>query len=95
MKASFVVENDPRGDSGSRLAPVGIVFQIDFLVIQGAPQALDEDIIHPAPAPVQLRERTDVLVVAPSSFHGRLEAKGNLYDKNFWASSNIVFAQQL
>ena len=48
MKALCVVKVDPSGNAGLGFVPVGIVLQIDVLVFQGPPKALDEDIVHPA-----------------------------------------------
>jgi len=52
MKAALIVENDPIADAGFRLAAVGVAFEIDVLVFQRAPDTLDEDVVHPAAAPV-------------------------------------------
>jgi hypothetical protein len=43
MRAAAVVESNPGGDSGTRLAAIGITLEIDLLVLQGAPQPFDED----------------------------------------------------
>src|SRR5271166_2508600 len=52
MKAALVVEGEVCADAGFRLAAVGIALQIDVLVFQRAPEAFDEDVVHPAAAPV-------------------------------------------
>ena len=44
-----VVEVDPLADDAPGLEAVGKVVQIDSLVFEGAPQPLDEDVVH-APA---------------------------------------------
>ena len=50
-----VVEVDPLADDAPGLEAVGKVVQIDSLVFEGAPQPLDEDVIH-APAPAVHRD---------------------------------------
>jgi hypothetical protein len=50
MRAAAIVESNPGGDSGTRLAAIGIALEIDLLVFQGAPQPFDEDVVDPAAA---------------------------------------------
>src|SRR5262245_11571567 len=52
MRAAVVVECEPGGDAGMRLSAVGIAFEVNVLVLEGAPQALDEHVVHPAAAAV-------------------------------------------
>src|SRR5207244_5898274 len=52
MKAPLVVKVDPFTDSGSCLAPVAVALEIDVLMLERAPQPLDEDVVHPAAAPI-------------------------------------------
>jgi hypothetical protein len=52
MRASAIIKSDPRRDSGTRLAAVGVALEIDVLVLQRAPQAFDEDVVDPAAAAV-------------------------------------------
>ena len=52
MGAPAVVEGDPGSDSGTRFASVGIVLEVDVLVLQRAPQPLDEDVVEEATTPV-------------------------------------------
>jgi len=44
----LVVEAKPASDSGLRLGDAGIGVQVDLLVLQSAPQSLDEDVVHAA-----------------------------------------------
>ena len=52
VKAALVVEGDPFANSRPSFEPVGVAFQIDVLVLQRAPEAFDEDVVHPAAAAV-------------------------------------------
>ena len=52
MKASLVVEGKIFADPGFRLVAVGVAFEIDVLILERAPDAFDEDVVHPAAAPV-------------------------------------------
>ena len=52
MRASAIVKGYPRRDASLGLAAVGIAFQVDVLMLQRAPQALYEDVIHPAAAAI-------------------------------------------
>ena len=45
MKAPLVVKVDPFTDSGSCLAPVAVALEIDVLMLERAPQPLDEDVV--------------------------------------------------
>src|SRR5713101_5266812 len=44
----LVVEAEPASDPGLRLGDAGIGVQVDLLVLQAAPQPLDEDVVHAA-----------------------------------------------
>ena len=44
MKALLVVKGDPAGDPALGLAAVGVAIQIDILVLERSPDALDEDL---------------------------------------------------
>src|SRR4051794_31619402 len=48
MWAPIVIEADPFGDPRLGLLPIGIRLQIDILMLERSPQALDEDVVHPA-----------------------------------------------
>src|SRR5262245_2737010 len=52
MWASSVVEGDPLGNAGLGLVAVGVALEVDVLVLQRAPQSLDEHIVHPPPASI-------------------------------------------
>src|SRR4051794_23803724 len=52
MRPAGVVEGDPRADAGPRLTAIRIALEIDFLVLERAPQPLNEHVVHPTPAPV-------------------------------------------
>ena len=45
----MVVKGDPAPDAGSRLRPGFPSVQIDAFILQGAPEALDEDVVDAAP----------------------------------------------
>ena len=56
--AGAVVEGNPGSDPGARFAPVGTVFEVDVLVLERAPQPLDEN--KPRPAELKdLRKRSN------------------------------------
>src|SRR5271169_4260610 len=50
-EAPEIVEGHPGTDPGPGLATVGISFQMHFFVLDRAPQAFDEDVVHETPAP--------------------------------------------
>src|SRR5271169_268864 len=52
MLPFLVVEAQPGANAGLRLGDAGISMQVDFLVLQAAPQPLDEDVVHAAPPPI-------------------------------------------
>src|SRR5437899_9612336 len=52
MRAGLIVEADPFADTGFGLATLAIALEIDILMLQRAPQPLDEDIVHPAAATI-------------------------------------------
>ena len=52
MRVSGVVEGNPGSDPGARFAPVGTVFEVDVLVLERAPQPLDENVVEETAAPV-------------------------------------------
>ena len=52
VRAPIIVEGDPGGDAARGLAAVGVAFEIDVLVLERPPQPFDEDVVHPASAPV-------------------------------------------
>src|SRR5580658_8875365 len=51
-RASAIVEGHPETDAGPGLATVGVGFQMHFFVLDRAPQAFDEDVVHETSAPV-------------------------------------------
>jgi hypothetical protein len=46
--ARAAVEGDPGSDSDTRFASVGMVLEVDVIVLQRAPQPLDEDVVEEA-----------------------------------------------
>ncbi len=52
MRPLGVVEVDPLRDDPHRFEAVGQLVQVDGLVLERAPQALDEDVIHAATPPI-------------------------------------------
>src|SRR6516162_831968 len=51
MKTALIVKGEIFADSGFRLAAIGVALQIDVLIFERAPDAFDEDVVHPAAAP--------------------------------------------
>jgi hypothetical protein len=47
-----VVEGNPCGNAVPRFAAVGVALEVDVFLLERAPQALDEHIVHPAPAAI-------------------------------------------
>lgn len=47
-----VIERHPSADHPTGLEAVGDFFEIDRFLFQGSPQALDEDVVHAATAPI-------------------------------------------
>jgi len=60
----FVVVPEEAVDPGAQLPRALVAAQVDVLVLDGAPEPLDEDVVHPASAPVHadsdLRVEQDV-----------------------------------
>lgn len=52
MPSLSIVENEPIYDSYFSLRNILVGFQIDFFILDAAPQSFDKDIIHPPPFPV-------------------------------------------
>jgi hypothetical protein len=52
MWASAVAEAEMAADPGADLRHAGIGVQMDLLVFDGAPEALDEDVVSPGPLAV-------------------------------------------
>lgn len=52
MELLMVVEAEPVADAGSRLRHAPVVVQIDLFVFQRAPQPLNKDVVHVAPAAI-------------------------------------------
>src|SRR5438552_2473505 len=52
MRAGLIIEADPLADAGFRFAAIAVALEIDVLMLQRAPQPLDEDIVHPPAAAV-------------------------------------------
>ena len=53
MQALLVVEAQVRSQASPRFSRRIVIRQIDFLVFEAAPQALREDVVYIAPAPVR------------------------------------------
>ena len=49
MRATAVVEAEIAADPGTGFRDAGVSPQVDLLVFDGPPQALDEDIVAPGP----------------------------------------------
>ena len=58
MRAFLVVEREVRRKAHPRLSGRLIIGQIHFFVLHRAPQALREDVVHEAPAPVHRDTRS-------------------------------------
>jgi len=52
MRSPVVIKCDPVGDPILGLVTVGLALEVDVLVLQAAPQPLDEDVVHPSAAPI-------------------------------------------
>ena len=52
MRALLVIEREVRRQARPRLAGRPVVGQVDLLILDAPPQALREDVVHIAPAPV-------------------------------------------
>ena len=52
MWASFVIKVDITTDRSTGLADAVVGSQVHFLVLDAAPQALDEYVVSPSPVPV-------------------------------------------
>src|SRR5215469_10825645 len=52
VQPALVVEAEPLADADARLESIGIGFKMDLFVLQAAPQALDKDVVQPAPTAV-------------------------------------------
>ena len=56
MGTAAVVEADVSADPGPGLRDAGIDPQIDLLVFDGPPEALDEDVVPPGPFTISYRQ---------------------------------------
>ena len=74
MRAPKIVEGDPETDAGPGLATVGVGFQMDFFVLDRAPQAFDEDVVHETVAPVHRNRDSRSLESAGEGRAGELRA---------------------
>src|SRR5262249_19788400 len=52
VRTAGVVEGEPGRDASMGLTAVGVAFEVDILMLERAPQPLDEDVVHPAAAAV-------------------------------------------
>lgn len=50
LQALFILELYPCGDAG--LAAVGVALEVNILMLEGAPQPFDEQVVHPAAAAI-------------------------------------------
>src|SRR5439155_17324552 len=72
--ALLVVEAEPGANTGLRLGNVGISVQVDLLVLEAAPQPLDEDVVHAAALPIHADRDTASLEHAGELAAGELAA---------------------
>ena len=54
MRPAAIVEVEVAPDGGARLGHIVVGSEIDLLVLDAAPQPLDEDVVPPAPLPSML-----------------------------------------
>src|SRR5438477_12824901 len=80
MKARVVVKIDPLSDAGFRLAAIAVAFEIDILVLERAPQPLDEHIVHPPAAAVHRDLDTGLGKPAGEGHAGELAALVGIED---------------
>jgi hypothetical protein len=52
VRAAVVVKGNPISKPLVQLATIGIALEINILVLEAAPQPLDEDVVHPAAAAI-------------------------------------------
>src|ERR1700756_3822917 len=80
MRTPGVVKLEPRGDADVRLAAVSIALQVDVLVFEGAPQSLDEHVVHPSAAAVHRDAHTGGRQRGGEGGTGKLTALGGIED---------------
>src|ERR1041384_837458 len=61
VRALFAIETQILADARAGLPREGVLGQIDVLVLEGAPQALREDVVHAPPAPIHTDGRARLL----------------------------------
>ena len=76
----FVVVPEEAVDPGAQLPRALVAAQVDVLVLDGAPEPLDEDVVHPASAPVHAD--SDLLLAQGTSEQGQSEAIGLASQEN-------------
>src|ERR1039458_970749 len=69
-----VVEGEVAGDAGPRLGDGGVRVEVDFFVLDGAPESFDEDVVAPAALPVHADRNALVLEQAGEGGAGKLRA---------------------
>ena len=61
VRPSVIVEAHPGFDAPARIAAAGEGVQVDALVFQRPPEALDEDVVKEAPAPIHRDAHAGIL----------------------------------
>src|SRR5450756_2342879 len=74
MGASKIVKGHPRTDAGPRLAAVSVRFQMHLFILDRAPQAFDENVVHETPAPVHRNRDASGFTLAGERGAGELRA---------------------
>jgi len=64
MGALKIVKGHPRTDAGPRLTAVSVRFQMHLFILDRAPQAFDENVVHETPAPVHRNRDASVFKLA-------------------------------
>jgi hypothetical protein len=74
MRAPEIVEGHPETDAGPGLAAVGVGHQMHFFVLDRAPQAFDEDVVHETAASVHRNRDSGSFELAGEGGAGELRA---------------------
>ena len=90
MAAARVVEREIAADAGPRLGDGGVRVQIDLLVLDRAPEPLDEDVVAPAALAIRY---TDRLVEA--GVDSSVGSRGDANDNALAETSNGLYEAEV
>ncbi len=74
MRAARSVKANPRNDPYARLAAGVEIIEVDAFILQRAPQSLDEDVGHPAPAVLHGHRDASLFTLRPEGGTSELAA---------------------